>query len=67
VAVARHGWDASDGQSNEGEDAGELHFERLFEVLESGWFCLIVLLVAVLDACWWWSKQGKLPFYRQNS
>ena len=35
LITPRHGRDASNSDRNEGEDVGELHFERLFEVWDA--------------------------------
>lgn len=53
---------ARDSESNEGEDAGELHFERLLGSLESDWNgCLIVLLIVVLECLLLVLRTGGCP------
>lgn len=59
-----HGGDASNGESNEGEEAGELHFERLYKAFGNDLFCcLIVVLVVVLECLLMRIKAGEaVPF-----
>jgi len=62
AAATGHGMNARDSESNEGEDAGELHFERLLGSLESDWNgCLIVLLIVVLECLLLVLRTGGCP------
>jgi hypothetical protein len=65
--VARHGRHANHGQSNEGEEVGELHFQKLFEVLRSCWFCYLVVLLVVVECLMMEVKGGEAgPFIEEN-
>jgi len=42
--VPRQGRDASNSNGNKGENVGDLHLERLFELFRSGGFVSLILL-----------------------
>ena len=44
AAAAWQGRDASNGNGNEGENVGKLHFERLFDLFRSGGFRSLIVL-----------------------